>query len=156
MLTSSFFTFVNSQHSNGEKIWTFLQQFLSFGDSAKNLYQVYESLTLACLVYLFWTLGWGGFFLTKKIFFRGNWWVRPGGLFTNWIMNIVMCIYIRNSKNETRLNFLNNWQSNFQTKQNLKPFLLLWFCIPLLGLVTPEVQTFVPFIFFLTLKIGHW
>ena len=34
LLTSSFFTFVNS-HSNGEKIWTFLQQFLSFGDCEK-------------------------------------------------------------------------------------------------------------------------
>ena len=110
MLTSSFFTFVNSQHSNGEKIWTFLQQFLSFGDSAKNLYQVYESLTLACLVYLFWTLGWGGFFLTKKIFFRGNWWVRPGGLFTNWIMNIVRCIDIVCTTRKPHLkNYLAHW-----------------------------------------------
>ena len=110
MLTSSFFTFVNSQHSNGEKIWTFLQQFLSFGDSAKNQYQVYESLTLACLVYLFWTLGWGGFFLTKKIFFRGNWWVRPGGLFTNWMMNIVRCIDIVCTTRKPHLkNYLAHW-----------------------------------------------
>ena len=110
MLTSSFFTFVNSQHSNGEKIWTFLQQFLSFGDSAKNLYQVYESLTLACLVYLFWTLGWGGFFWQKKFFFRGNWWVRPGGLFTNWIMNIVRCIYIVCTSRKPHLkNYLAHW-----------------------------------------------
>ena len=108
LLTSSFFTFVNSRIPMEKKYGRFYNSF-SVLVTAKNLPGT-KSLTLACLVCLFWTLGWGGFFLTKKIFFRGNWWVRPGGLFTNWIMNIVRCIDIVCTTRKPHLkNYLAHW-----------------------------------------------
>ena len=52
-------------------------------------------------------------------------------------------LYNRNSKNETRVRNKKQWQSDIIINLNSKSFLLLWFWIPLLGLTTPEVQSFI-------------
>ena len=65
LLTSSSFTFVNP-HSNGEKIWTFLQQFLSFGDCEKPTWYYRSNLGLLGLFVLNFRVGW--IFLTKNVF----------------------------------------------------------------------------------------
>ena len=45
--------------------------------------------------------------------------------------------------------------SSAWTKSNLKSFLLLWFCIPLLGLIALDLQTFTSEVFFLLNEIPH-
>ena len=64
-------------------------------------------------------------------------------------------IYIRRPKDETYGKRREMRVENINFKLNLKTFLLLWYWISLLGLAALEVQTSLPFIFFMIPKIHH-